>query len=383
MSQKKITLQTCAVISMLALAHPSASGQALGEFGGLNAGLFGVGAGAAAMTQQRPQRTNYVNPAQAQQYFAMQNRAVEQYSKLGNQYELKKQWENAERTFAYVLQIINMRDGIDSQKSITPLKHLVTASDAQHKVKQAIYYQTNVLKVTKAAKTPARAAVVQESVSLSNLLIKDKDYPAAENLLKQSVALAKQAPALAKERTISLVVLGKVYKAQNKTQEALAVESELIQNAQNDTTASTPANSSSPSSAPSAAAATSPATQPASDTTASSSAATEPATATTTSSSGAAQPAADTSTSSSAATPTASDTTTSSSPATQAAADPTTSSSAAAQPAADTTTSSTATSSSPPQPTSDAANSSTLPSPATPATPATTASPATTVPSSP
>lgn len=75
---------------MLALAHPSASGQALGEFGGLNAGLFGVGAGAAAMTQQRPQRTNYVNPAQAQQYFAMQNRAVEQYSKLGNQYELKK-----------------------------------------------------------------------------------------------------------------------------------------------------------------------------------------------------------------------------------------------------------------------------------------------------
>jgi len=229
MSQKKITLKACAVISTLALAHPVANAQGLGEFGGLNAGLFGVGAGAAAMTQSKPQRNNYANPAQAQQYFIMQNRAIEQYSKLGNQYELKKQWENAERTFAYVLQIINMRDGLDSQKSIAPLKHLVTASDAQHKVKQAIYYQTNVLKVTKAAKVPARAAVVQESLSLSNLLIKDKDYPKAESVLRQSIALAKQEPVMAKERTTTLVVLGKVYKAQNKTQEAAEVESELAQ----------------------------------------------------------------------------------------------------------------------------------------------------------
>jgi tetratricopeptide (TPR) repeat protein len=182
------------------------------------------------MTQSKPQRNNYANPAQAQQYFIMQNRAIEQYSKLGNQYELKKQWENAERTFAYVLQIINMRDGVDSQKSIAPLKHLVTASDAQHKVKQAIYYQTNVLKVTKAAKVPARAAVVQESLSLSNLLIKDKDYPKAESVLRQSIALAKQEPVMTKERTTTLVVLGKVYKAQNKTQEAAEVESELAQN---------------------------------------------------------------------------------------------------------------------------------------------------------
>lgn len=230
MSQKKITLKACAVISTLALAHPAARAQGLGEFGGLNAGLFGVGAGAAAMTQSKPQRNNYANPAQAQQYFIMQNRAIEQYSKLGNQYELKKQWENAERTFAYVLQIINMRDGVDSQKSIAPLKHLVTASDAQHKVKQAIYYQTNVLKVTKAAKVPARAAVVQESLSLSNLLIKDKDYPKAESVLRQSIALAKQEPVMTKERTTTLVVLGKVYKAQNKTQEAAEVESELAQN---------------------------------------------------------------------------------------------------------------------------------------------------------
>ncbi len=366
---------------MLALAHPSASGQALGEFGGLNAGLFGVGAGAAAMTQQRPQRTNYVNPAQAQQYFAMQNRAVEQYSKLGNQYELKKQWENAERTFAYVLQIINMRDGVDSQKSITPLKHLVTASDAQHKVKQAIYYQTNVLKVTKAAKTPARAAVVQESVSLSNLLIKDKDYPAAENLLKQSVALAKQAPALAKERTISLVVLGKVYKAQNKTQEALAVESELIQNAQNDTATSTPANSSSPSLAPSAAAATSTTTQAttdtasssnttaqsASDTANSSSTTTQPATETATSSSTTTQPANDTATSSYSTASPANDTATSSYSTASPASDTIPPSSAAAQPASDTATSSSSTASpasdttppsGTPQPASDATNSS-------------------------
>lgn len=229
MSQKKITIHACAVISTLALAHPAASAQGLGEFGGLNAGLFGVGAGAAAMTQSKPQRNNYANPAQAQQYFIMQNRAIEQYSKLGNQYELKKQWENAERTFAYVLQIINMRDGLDSQKSIAPLKHLVTASDAQHKMKQAIYYQTNVLKVTKAAKVPARAAVVQESLSLSNLLIKDKDYPKAESVLRQSIALAKQEPVMTKERTTTLVVLGKVYKAQNKTQEAAEVESELAQ----------------------------------------------------------------------------------------------------------------------------------------------------------
>ncbi len=269
MSQKKITLKACAVISTLALAHTAASAQGLGEFGGLNAGLFGVGAGAAAMTQSKPQRNNYANPAQAQQYFIMQNRAIEQYSKLGNQYELKKQWENAERTFAYVLQIINMRDGVDSQKSIAPLKHLVTASDAQHKVKQAIYYQTNVLKVTKAAKVPARAAVVQESLSLSNLLIKDKDYPKAESILRQSIALAKQEPVMTKERTTTLVVLGKVYKAQNKTQEAAEVESELAQNLPKSPDIETaPASSTSPGSqslAPSTSATSDTVLQPTSD----------------------------------------------------------------------------------------------------------------------
>ncbi len=278
MSQKKITLKACAVISILALAHPAASAQGLGEFGGLNAGLFGVGAGAAAMTQSKPQRNNYANPAQAQQYFIMQNRAIEQYSKLGNQYELKKQWENAERTFAYVLQIINMRDGVDSQKSIAPLKHLVTASDAQHKVKQAIYYQTNVLKVTKAAKVPARAAVVQESLSLSNLLIKDKDYPTAESILRQSIALAKQEPVMAKERTTTLVVLGKVYKAQNKTQEAAEVDSELAQNLptapSKETAASTSADLSNHSLAPSVSGTNDTALQPTSDSAATSNATT-------------------------------------------------------------------------------------------------------------
>lgn len=244
MQKPKVFLLTTLVLTTPFLAVQNAWGQAIGEFGGVNAGVAGMGAGlAASMGHGELVRKTYESAAQAQQALAAQNKAVEQYYKLGNQFELKKQWDCAEKAFTYVLQVIARRDGPGSPKSVPALKHLASISQSQNRLDQAISYQKTILAFTRAAKVPDKPALVQESVALSNLFIKKADYPSAEPLLRDSVALGKETmPPADYQRTLR--VYGKVLRQLNKPQEAQQVEAELQETALNP-----------PSSAPEAAAA--------------------------------------------------------------------------------------------------------------------------------
>lgn len=230
------------VLALSPLAMPdSARGQALGEFAGVNAGVAGMGAGvAASMGNGALVRRTYESAAQAQQAMMAQNKAVEQYFKMGNQFEMQKQWENAEKAFTYVLQVIARRDGAGSPKSVPALKHLAAISQQQNRLDQAISYQKTVLAFTKAAKVPDKIAIVEESVNLSKILIKKAEYSLAEPIMRESVALAKQTTMPKSDYQTTLQVYGRVLRQLNRQEEAQAIEAELLPPA---TTASAPDSS--------------------------------------------------------------------------------------------------------------------------------------------
>lgn|GEM_PF-982774 len=224
MPRNNNTLIALALISALAFAPTPAFAQGFAEMGGLNASMAGMGAGAAAAAHAQ---LSHARAGVALPSITVQNKNVEQLFKVGNQFELQKQWQQAEKTFTAMLKAINIRDGSGSPKSVPALKHLAAISDAQNNVDQAISYQKTVLAFTKAGKTPPRDAVVQESLTLSELFIKKADFTAAEPLARESVALAKQPPVVPAERRRTLIVLGRICKALNKTDEAQEVEREL------------------------------------------------------------------------------------------------------------------------------------------------------------
>lgn len=224
----KVYLLILAVLSPLAMPD-GARGQALGEFAGVNAGVAGMGAGvAASMGNGALVRRTYESAAQAQQAMMAQNQAVEQYFKMGNQFEMKKQWENAEKAFTYVLQVIARRDGAGSPKSVPALKHLAAISQQQNRLDQAISYQKTVLAFTKAAKVPDKIAIVEESVNLSKILIKKAEYSLAEPIMRESVALAKQTTMPRSDYQTTLQVYGRVLRQLNRQEEAQAIEAELL-----------------------------------------------------------------------------------------------------------------------------------------------------------
>lgn len=218
------------ILALSPLAMPNgARGQALGEFAGVNAGVAGMGAGvAASMGNGALVRRTYESAAQAQQAMMAQNQAVEQYFKMGNQFEMKKQWENAEKAFTYVLQVIARRDGAGSAKSVPALKHLAAISQQQNRLDQAISYQKTVLAFTKAAKVPDKIAIVEESVNLSKILIKKAEYSLAEPIMRESVALAKQTTMPRSDYQTTLQVYGRVLRQLNRQEEAQAIEAEIL-----------------------------------------------------------------------------------------------------------------------------------------------------------
>ena len=230
------------ILALSPLAMPDgARGQALGEFAGVNAGVAGMGAGvAASMGNGALVRRTYESAAQAQQAMMAQNQAVEQYFKMGYQFEMKKQWENAEKAFTYVLQVIARRDGAGSPKSVPALKHLAAISQQQNRLDQAISYQKTVLAFTKAAKVPDKIAIVEESVNLSKILIKKAEYSLAEPIMRESVALAKQTTMPRSDYQTTLQVYGRVLRQLNRQEEAQAIEAEILPSSTGAAPASSP-----------------------------------------------------------------------------------------------------------------------------------------------
>jgi hypothetical protein len=141
----------------------------------------------------------------AQQAAIAQTKAIEQYMSMGCKFEATKQWENAEKSFKYVLQVVARRDGPGSTNSIPALHHLVTVTEAQNKIDEAITFQKTVLAFAKAAKVPDYGGVVSEQVNLSNLFMRKEDYASATPVLNEAIASYDACPQLSNEQRCALL----------------------------------------------------------------------------------------------------------------------------------------------------------------------------------
>ena len=134
------------LLLLATLATPAGWSQGLMEYGGLRAGAGGLGAGlSASLGHGKVVRRTYKTVVEAQQAALAQTKIVDQYFKSGCQYEAKKQWAYAEAAFNYVLQVMALRDGPGSEKSVPVLRHLVTTSKEGNNLDQAVKYQKNIL----------------------------------------------------------------------------------------------------------------------------------------------------------------------------------------------------------------------------------------------
>lgn len=212
------------------LAAPALA-QSIMEAGGLHAGVAGLGAGwAASQNHGRVVRSTYEVAAQTQQAVLAQNKAIEQYLNLGTKLESKKDWAGAEKCYAYVLQVVNRRDGPGSSSGLPALKHLVSVNVAQNKIPQAIGFQKTVVAFTERAKILDPQAILQSKLDLSNLFIKQNDYSSAEPYLQQSVAITQKETAIPRsQRKTTLRTYSTVLRKLKKTTDAEAIEATLAE----------------------------------------------------------------------------------------------------------------------------------------------------------
>ncbi len=221
------------------IARP-AQGQAFMEYGGVQAGAAGLGAGlAASHNNGAAVRNTYETAVQAQQALVQQNKAIEQYLAMGIKYEAKKDWDSAEKCFTYVLQVVNRRDGPGSANGIPALKHMVNIKVAQNKIDDAIGFQKTVVAFTQAAKNADPRNTLKTKMDLSNLFLKKDDYSSAEPYLQQSATLVEENKAFANEQKRStLKTYTKVLRKLKKNAEADAVDSKLAKYETAESTAS-------------------------------------------------------------------------------------------------------------------------------------------------
>ena len=225
-----------------ALFASPAWSQSIMEAGGLHAGVAGLGAGfAASQNHGVAIRSTYEVAAQTQQAILAQNKAIEQYLTMGTKYEAKKEWAAAEKCYAFVLQVVNRRDGPGSANGLPALKHLVSVNVAQNKIGEAINFQKTVVAFTERAKKVNSQAVVQSKLDLSNLFIRQNDYTNAEPYLQQSVVMVEKDTAIPKaQRKVTLKTYSTVLRKLKKTSEADAVEATLAAQEQAEETEKAP-----------------------------------------------------------------------------------------------------------------------------------------------
>lgn len=232
MSKKAIkTLLAVITTSCSMLMAAPAGAQSIMEAGGLHAGVAGLGAGlAASQNHGKAIRSTYEVAAQTQQAVLAQNEAIKQYLNLGTKYEAKKDWAAAEKCYAYVLQVVNRRDGPGSANGLPALKHLVSVNVAQNKIPEAIGFQKTVVAFTERAKQADPRQVLQSKLDLSRLFIKQNDYSNAEPYLQQSVAITQNDTTIpVAQRKTTLKTYSTVLRKLKKTTEAEAIESKLAE----------------------------------------------------------------------------------------------------------------------------------------------------------
>jgi tetratricopeptide (TPR) repeat protein len=179
---------------LVAFTMPQAGlSQGMVEQGGIYSGVAGLGAGLAAGGRTHADTLKHsfeaVGRAQqaVQQSVQEQSANIERNMKLGCQYEAAKQWENAENAFRWVLHGVAKRDGPGSVASVPALKHLVTISEAQHKLDDAIGFQRTVVAFNKVNRAVDYSAFASDQIRLINLYLEKGDYATAEPMLQEVV----------------------------------------------------------------------------------------------------------------------------------------------------------------------------------------------------
>ncbi len=191
-------LHLCLVALPLLLTRPALA-QGIFESGSVDAMSVGLGAGlAASLGRGALVRNTYQSAADAQMSAAealqVRTKAIEQYMKLGCQYQAKKQWQNAEKSFRYVLQVSALRDGPGSPKMVPTLQHLVGVSHAQGNIYDAVGFQERIVGFAKNQKIPDPVSVISAEITLSNLYLEQKNYLKAEPILQESYGLSQKLP---------------------------------------------------------------------------------------------------------------------------------------------------------------------------------------------
>ncbi len=241
-------MQKQAILLLLGLGvliFPAAGwAQAIMSGAGAYSAAGGLGAGLAASSNHGAAVTrSYEAMIKTQAAILAQTQVIEKYMTLGCQFEAAKQWENAEKSFKYVLQMVAKRDGPGSNKGMPALQHLVAVSKAQNKLDDAIGFQKTVLAFTKAAAKVNPAAVINENLTLSNLYVQHGDYASAEPLLKDTVTLCEEHSSLS-TRQIKKVRASyvEVLRGLHKDSEADALESANLCEDKNNNEATAPEN---------------------------------------------------------------------------------------------------------------------------------------------
>lgn len=216
--------ETMSVLLAFCLSIPYVGAQAIFESGGVNTSAAGLGAGMAASANHgRVVGRTYDSVVQSQQAIIAQTKAIEQYMRLGAEYETKKQWQNAEKAYRYVLQVSALRDGPGSEKTVPALKHLVSVCKAQNNLEDAVGFQKRVVGMAEAAASPA--ATFNARIDLSNLFIAKEEYSEAEPILAQSVEQSVDPKTIpAAKRILALQTYARVLKKLKKDSKAQIVD---------------------------------------------------------------------------------------------------------------------------------------------------------------
>jgi len=169
--------------------------QGMIDAGGAQSAAIGLGAGLSASAGHgRVVTRSYQSALEAQQAVMAQTKAIEQYMKLGCQFESKKQWDNAEKSYQYVLKVVALRDGPGSSKAVPALQHLVTVNEQLNNLKEAIGFQERVVAFAKRASVPDCEATLTAQLRLSDLLVQKADFEKAAPVLAESLTICDANP---------------------------------------------------------------------------------------------------------------------------------------------------------------------------------------------
>jgi tetratricopeptide (TPR) repeat protein len=199
-------LSTLVAITISYFIYPQmVFSQSIFEAGGVDSMSVGLGAGLGAslgkgMLVNKTYQAGVDAEMSAAQILQLRTRAIEQYMKVGCDYQAKKQWQNAEKSFRYVLQVSTLRDGAGSPKALPPLQHLAQVSAAQGNLLDAINFQERVVGLAKNQKFAEPGAIISAEIGLSNYYLQKHDYQSAEPVLEESYELAQKNPSLPQEK---------------------------------------------------------------------------------------------------------------------------------------------------------------------------------------